>query len=240
MNYSARKNVIEINNLEKTYINGDITLKALNNVSFTVKEGEFVAIMGPSGSGKSTMMNILGCLDQTSVGEYNLSGVNIEELHDDELAEIRNKKIGFVFQSFNLLPKLKAWENVALPLVYGGVHAHKRKEMAIKALEDVGLGDRTDHRPNELSGGQRQRAALARALVTNPSIILADEPTGNLDSKSEEEVLTIFKELNEKGVTIVMVTHEDSIAAHCKRIIRFRDGKLIKDEVIDHEFYRDF
>ncbi|WP_372713801.1 ABC transporter ATP-binding protein [Ilyobacter sp.] len=240
MKYSTRKNVIEINNLEKTYITGDISLKALDNVSFTVKEGEFVAIMGPSGSGKSTMMNILGCLDQTSVGEYNLSGVNIEDLDDDQLAEIRNKKIGFVFQSFNLLPKLKAWENVALPLVYAGVHAHKRKEMAVKALEGVGLGDRLDHRPNELSGGQRQRAALARALVTNPSIILADEPTGNLDSKSEEEVLTIFKELNQTGVTIVMVTHEDNIAAHCKRIIRFRDGKLIKDEVIDHEFYRDF
>ncbi|WP_319370652.1 ABC transporter ATP-binding protein [uncultured Ilyobacter sp.] len=239
MKYSDRENVIEINKLEKTYITGEISLKALDNVSFTVKKGEFVAIMGPSGSGKSTMMNILGCLDQTSVGEYRLSGVNIEYLDDDQLAEIRNKKIGFVFQAFNLLPKLRAWENVALPLVYAGVHAHHRKELAVKALEDVGLGDRIDHKPNELSGGQRQRAALARALVTSPSIILADEPTGNLDSKSEEEVLTIFKELNQKGVTIVMVTHEDGIAAHCKRIIRFRDGKLIKDEVIDNEFYRD-
>ncbi len=240
MNYSARKNVIEINSLDKTYINGDILLKALDNVSFVVKEGEFVAIMGPSGSGKSTMMNILGCLDKTTVGEYKLSDVNIEELDENHLAEIRNIKIGFVFQSFNLLPKLKAWENVALPLVYSGVHAHERKKRAVKALEEVGLGDRINHKPNEMSGGQRQRAALARALVTNPSIILADEPTGNLDSKSEEEVLSIFKELNNKGVTIVMVTHEDNIATHCKRIIRFRDGKIIKDEVTDYEFYRDF
>jgi putative ABC transport system ATP-binding protein len=240
MNYSSKKNVIEINNLSKTYVTGDISLKALDDVSFVVKVGEFVAIMGPSGSGKSTMMNILGCLDQTTDGEYKLSGVNIEDLDENHLAEIRNMKIGFVFQSFNLLPKLKAWENVALPLVYSGIHAHERKERAVKALEMVGLGDRISHRPNELSGGQRQRAALARALVTNPSIILADEPTGNLDSKSEEEVLQIFKGLNNKGVTIVMVTHEDSVATHCKRIIRFRDGKIIKDEVTDHEFYRDF
>jgi putative ABC transport system ATP-binding protein len=240
MNYSSKKNVIEITNLSKTYVTGDISLKALDDVSFVVKEGEFVAIMGPSGSGKSTMMNILGCLDQTTDGDYKLSGVNIEELDENQLAEIRNRKIGFVFQSFNLLPKLKAWENVALPLVYSGVHAHERKERAVKALESVGLGDRVSHRPNELSGGQRQRAALARALVSNPSMILADEPTGNLDSKSEEEVLGIFKSLNNKGVTIVMVTHEDSVATHCKRIIRFHDGKIIKDEVTDYEFYRDF
>ena len=240
MNYSSKKNVIEINNLNKTYVTGDISLKALDDVSFVVKEGEFVAIMGPSGSGKSTMMNILGCLDHTTEGEYKLSGVSIEELDENQLAGIRNNKIGFVFQSFNLLPKLKAWENVALPLVYSGVHAHERKKRAVKALEGVGLGDRVDHKPNELSGGQRQRAALARALVTNPSIILADEPTGNLDSKSEEEVLEIFKGLNNKGVTIVMVTHEDNVATHCKRIIRFRDGKIIKDEVTDYEFYRDF
>jgi len=240
MIYSHRKTVIQLNEVEKIYNTGsDITLKALDRVSLEIKEGEFVAIMGPSGSGKSTMMNILGCLDTLTRGEYHLSGTNIRELTDDQLAEIRNKKIGFVFQSFNLLPKLKAWENVALPLTYAGIHAKTRKKRAIEALESVGIKNRAEHHPNELSGGQRQRVAIARALAGAPDIIMADEPTGNLDSKSEEEVLEIFKKLNGEGATIIMVTHEENVGQHCKRIIRFKDGKLVEDEVIDHEFYRD-
>jgi len=239
MIYKKRKNVIELKGIEKIYNTGkDITLKALDNINLEIKEGEFVAIMGPSGSGKSTMMNILGCLDGLSGGEYLLGGTNIKNLNDDELAEIRNKKIGFVFQSFNLLPKLKAWENVALPLTYAGVHSKERRERAMEALDSVGIKDRATHLPNELSGGQRQRVAIARALVGSPDIIMADEPTGNLDSRSEEEVLEIFKRLNAQGATIIMVTHEENVGQHCKRIIRFRDGKLVEDEVIDHEFYR--
>ncbi len=239
INYRDRETVIEIAQLDKVYTTGDITLKALNNISYTIKSGELVAIMGHSGSGKSTMMNILGCLDTPTSGIYELDGVDTSNLNDNQLAEVRNKKIGFVFQSFNLLPKLKAWENVALPLVYSGVHAKIRKERALEALKSVGLDNRAYHKPNELSGGQRQRVAIARALVVNPEIIMADEPTGNLDSTSEAEIIEIFKKLNREGATIIMVTHEDNVGQNCKRIIRFHDGKLIKNEVIDHEFYRD-
>lgn len=239
-NYSDRETVIEITHLDKVYKTGDLELKALDDISYTIKSGEFVAIMGHSGSGKSTMMNILGCLDTPTSGTYKLDKIDTSNLNDNELAKIRNKKIGFVFQSFNLLPKLKSWENVALPLVYSGVHAKVRKERALEALKSVGLENRANHKPNELSGGQRQRVAIARALVGNPEIIMADEPTGNLDSKSESEIIEIFKNLNRQGATIVMVTHEDNLGQNCKRIIRFHDGKLIKNEVIDHEFYRDF
>ncbi len=239
INYRDRETVIEIAQLDKVYTTGDIILKALNNISYTIKSGEFVAIMGHSGSGKSTMMNILGCLDTPTSGIYELDGIDTSNLNDNQLAEVRNRKIGFVFQSFNLLPKLKAWENVALPLVYSGVHARDRKKRALESLKSVGLDNRAYHKPNELSGGQRQRVAIARALVVNPEIIMADEPTGNLDSTSEAEIIEIFKKLNREGATIIMVTHEDNVGQNCKRIIRFHDGKLIKNEVIDHEFYRD-
>lgn len=240
INYKDRETVIEITQLDKIYKTGDLKLKALDNVSYNIKNGEFVAIMGHSGSGKSTMMNILGCLDTPTSGTYKLDGIDTSNLNDNELAKVRNKKIGFVFQSFNLLPKLKSWENVALPLVYSGVSAKIRKERALESLKSVGLEDRANHKPNELSGGQRQRVAIARALVVKPEIIMADEPTGNLDSVSEAEIMEIFKKLNREGATIVMVTHEDNLGRNCKRIIRFHDGKLIKNEVIDHEFYRDF
>ena len=241
MDFNKRSDVVQLTSVEKVYNTGkDIVFRALKGIDLNIKEGEFVAIMGPSGSGKSTMMNILGCLDSLTTGEYLLSGTNIKELTDDELADIRNKKIGFVFQSFNLLPKLKAWENVALPLTYAGIHARERKQKALDALESVGIKDRAMHLPSELSGGQRQRVAIARALAGGPDIIMADEPTGNLDSRSEEEVLEIFKKLNAEGATIIMVTHEENVGQHCKRIVRFKDGKLVKDEVIDHEFYRDF
>lgn len=239
MRYEDRKKVIELKGVEKVYNSGkDITLKALDGIDLVIREGEFVAIMGPSGSGKSTMMNILGCLDSLTEGEYFLSDTNIKALTEDELAEIRNRKIGFVFQSFNLLPKLKAWENVALPLTYAGVGSKERKMRSLEALDSVGIKNRAEHHPNELSGGQRQRVAIARALAGSPDIIMADEPTGNLDSRSEAEVLEIFKDLNKRGATIIMVTHEDDVGKHCKRIVRFRDGKLVEDEVIDHEFYR--
>ena len=204
-------------------------LHALKNINFSIEKGEFVAIMGSSGSGKSTMMNILGCLDHTFDGTYILDKIDISKLKDEELSKIRNQKIGFVFQSFNLLSKLSALENVELPLVYAGVHHKERVDKAKAVLEKVGLGDRLNHKPNELSGGQRQRVAIARALVNEPAIILADEPTGNLDSTSEKEILELFKELNNQGKTIVIVTHEPEVGKSCKRVIRFKDGEIIGD-----------
>lgn len=224
--------VIEIQDLVKIYDTGAITLKALKGVNFQVEENEYVAIMGASGSGKSTLMNILGCLDRASSGKYILDGKDISTLDDDSLAEIRNKKIGFVFQSFNLLPKLSSLENVELPMMYNRVPLAERRKRAKIALAKVGLESRMHHKPNELSGGQRQRVAIARALVNNPSILLADEPTGNLDSTSSEEIMNIFKELNDEGVTIVMVTHEPDIAAYTKRNILFKDGNIISDKPV--------
>lgn len=204
-------------------------LHALKNINFFVERGEFVAIMGSSGSGKSTMMNILGCLDHTFDGTYILDDISISQLKDEDLSKIRNKKIGFVFQSFNLLSKLSALENVELPLVYGGVPHRERIQRATEVLTKVGLGDRIHHKPNELSGGQRQRVAIARALINEPAIILADEPTGNLDSASEKEIMGLFQELNDQGKTIVIVTHEPEVGKACKRVIRFKDGEIIED-----------
>ena len=224
--------VIRLEDIMKTYIMGDSTVHALNHVDVHINEGEFVAIMGPSGSGKSTMMNILGCLDRPTSGKYFLDGKEVAGLDDDELAQTRNAKIGFVFQNFNLLPKLTAQVNVALPLVYAGVPEEERMERAKKALEAVGLGLRLDHKPNEMSGGQRQRVAIARALVNNPAIVMADEPTGNLDTKSSYEIMDIFKALNAEGRTIVMVTHEPDIGEQTKRILVMRDGKLTSDEAV--------
>lgn len=222
--------VIELKDIVKKYQMGDSVVNALNHVYCQIAFGEFVAIMGPSGSGKSTMMNILGCLDRPTSGEYFLDGREIAGYNDDELAHTRNAKIGFVFQNFNLLAKLSAQSNVALPLVYAGVSEEERMERAKKALEQVGLGGRLDHKPNELSGGQRQRVAIARALINNPAIIMADEPTGNLDTKSSYEIMDIFKEMNAAGKTVVMVTHEPDIGEQTKRIMVMRDGQLVSDE----------
>ncbi|MDY3237441.1 ABC transporter ATP-binding protein [Fusobacterium perfoetens] len=221
--------IIQINNINKYYINGENKLHALKNINFNIKKGEFVAIMGSSGSGKSTMMNILGCLDKEFEGEYILDDVNISNLSENEICKIRNSKIGFVFQSFNLLPKLTTEENVELPLVYAGIDKEERKKRALEVLKKVGLEKRLHHKPNELSGGQRQRVAIARALINNPSVILADEPTGNLDSVSENEIMNLFKELNNQGKTIIIVSHEPEIANFCKRILLFKDGEIIKD-----------
>lgn len=221
--------VIKLVDVVKTYVMGDSVVHALDHVDVEIKSGEFTAIMGPSGSGKSTMMNILGCLDRPTSGHYYLEGRDVAVYNDNELAKARNAHIGFVFQNFNLLPKLTAQVNVALPLVYAGVGEEERMERAKQALTIVGLGSRLDHRPNEMSGGQRQRVAIARALVNNPAIIMADEPTGNLDSKSSYEILDIFKEMNDNGKTIVMVTHEPDIAERTKRILVMRDGKLAED-----------
>lgn len=221
--------VIRTHNISKMYKMGSEIINALKSVSIVINRGEYVAFMGPSGSGKSTLMNIVGCLDTPSGGDYFLSGKNVSNLSENELAEIRNKEIGFVFQTFNLLPRSSALENVALPLVYAGYRKSVREEMAMEALSNVGLGARAKHKPNELSGGQRQRVAIARALVNKPSIILADEPTGNLDSKTSYEIMGLFEELYHKGNTIIMVTHEDDIAAHAHRIIRLRDGLVETD-----------
>lgn len=215
--------------MKKHYQMGSQTVRALDGVDLTITKNEYVAIMGPSGSGKSTLMNILGCLDVPSEGRYSLNGQSISGMDDDDLADIRNREIGFVFQSFNLLPRYTALENVALPLVYAGVPRKEREQRARKALSEVGLEDRMDHKPNELSGGQRQRVALARALVTRPSIILADEPTGNLDTTTSEDVMRLFGEIHKQGNTIILVTHEEDIARHAHRIVRMKDGKIGSD-----------
>lgn len=224
--------MITLNNIIKVYKTGDIELKALAGVNLSIEKGEFVSIMGPSGSGKSTMMNILGCLDTATAGEYLLDGLNIYDATEDELADIRNRKIGFVFQSFNLLPRTTALENVELPMLYHGISTRKRREKALKALEAVGLSQRIDHRPNELSGGQQQRVAIARSLVNNPVILMADEPTGNLDSKSTLEIMAIFQQLNDLGITIILVTHEPEVAQYSERIIHFKDGVIDEDEIV--------
>jgi len=224
--------IIAISNLVKIYNQGDLAVKALDNINLTIADREFTAIMGASGSGKSTMMNILGCLDRPTSGKYLLEGTDVSQLRDDKLAIIRNKKIGFVFQSYNLLPKLNSLENVELPMVYAGVSASMRHKKATEALRKVGLSDRVKHKPNELSGGQRQRVAIARSLVNDPSLILADEPTGNLDSQAGDEIMAIFKALNDEGVTIVVVTHEPDIARQTKRIVNFKDGKIISDNLV--------
>lgn len=226
--------LIDAKGLAKSYRMGQEVIRALVSVDIQVRKGEYVAFMGPSGSGKSTLMNIVGALDTPSGGKYILNGNDVSTMSESDLATVRNKEIGFVFQTFNLLPRYSALENVALPLVYAGYSKSERLNRARKALEDVGLGNRADHKPNELSGGQRQRVAIARALVNDPSIILADEPTGNLDTKTSYDIMALFKDLNEKGNTIIMVTHEEDIAAFAKRIIRLRDGVIESDKINEH------
>jgi len=223
--------VIEIKEIVKNYQVGSVIVRALRSVSLDIKRNEYVAIMGPSGSGKSTLMNILGCLDTPTKGMYVLNGTDVSKMEDDRLAEIRNKEIGFVFQTFNLLPRYTALENVTLPLIYGGVPRHEREEHAVKTLDLVGLGDRMTHKPNELSGGQRQRVAIARALINNPSIILADEPTGNLDSKTSYDIMGLLDKIHEDGNTVIVVTHEEDIARHAHRIIKLMDGEVSADYV---------
>jgi len=222
--------MITVKNISKIYKTGEVEVKALDNVSFEINKGDFVAIMGPSGSGKSTLMHIIGALDKPTKGEYILDGQNVEKLDEDQLAEIRNKKIGFVFQAYNLLARTSALKNVMIPMMYGGIEREKREEIAKKYLTMVGLGDRFDHTPSQLSGGQQQRVAIARALSMNPSILLADEPTGNIATVQAEEIMEIFQSLNEKGNTIVMITHEPEIAEYAKRIIKIRDGKIVEDD----------
>lgn len=224
--------IIHLQNITKVYEMGAEKVHALRGISLDIHSNEYVAIMGPSGSGKSTLMNVLGCLDTPTSGIYEFNGINVSGMNDNELAKIRNKEIGFVFQTFNLLARSNALHNVELPLIYGGVPASLRKELARHALEQVGLGDRIHHRPNELSGGQRQRVAIARALVNKPSIILADEPTGNLDTKTGDEIMGLLEELHQKGNTIILVTHEEYIAEHAHRIIRIRDGLVEHDEQV--------
>lgn len=225
----SQEALISIKDIGRKYVIGSETIHALKSVTLQINKGEFVALMGPSGSGKSTLMNILGCLDTPTRGEYILNGINVSEMTDDELASVRNKEIGFVFQTFNLLPRSSSLDNVALPLVYAGYSKSQRDEKARIALESVGLGNRVDHKPNELSGGQRQRVAVARALINDPSIILADEPTGNLDTKTSIEIMGLLEEIHSKGNTIILVTHEEDIALHAHRIVRLRDG-LIEDD----------
>jgi putative ABC transport system ATP-binding protein len=225
-------NIINIEHIAKVYQVGSEEVHALSDVSLRIDKNEYVAIMGPSGSGKSTLMNMLGCLDTPTSGKYDFKGVSVSDMTDNQLAAIRNREIGFVFQTFNLLARSDALHNVELPLIYAGISSHERKERALSALTDVGLKDRVHHKPNELSGGQRQRVAIARALVTNPAIILADEPTGNLDSKTGEEIMAVLHEIHQKGNTIILVTHEEYIAEHAARIIRLRDGLIERDEVV--------
>ena len=226
-----QKALINIKDIGRKYVIGSEVIHALKSVSLDINKGEFVALMGPSGSGKSTLMNILGCLDTPSKGDYILNGTNVSQMTDNELAEVRNKEIGFVFQTFNLLPRSTSLDNVALPLIYVGAGKRERDESATKALENVGLGNRITHKPNELSGGQRQRVAVARALINNPSIILADEPTGNLDTKTSIEIMGLLEDIHSKGNTIILVTHEEDIAQHAHRIVRMRDGLIEKDYI---------
>ena len=226
----AMRNIIEIQNLNKIYDTGAIQVHALKDVNLTIQEGEYVAIMGESGSGKSTLMNILGCLDRPTSGSYVLDGIDVAKENPKQISYIRNQKIGFVFQSFNLIPRTSALKNVELPMIYGRVPAKERLERAKELLEKVGLGDRLHHMPNEISGGQKQRIAVARALANRPAILLADEPTGNLDTPSSVEVMNLFTQLNQEGVTVIVVTHEDDIAAFTNRIIRFQDGQMIEDK----------
>lgn len=225
--------MLEVKKVLKKYQMGNVEVTALNSISFKVNAGEFAAIMGPSGSGKSTLMNILGCLDRMTEGSYFLNDRDVANLSDTELAHIRNKEIGFVFQAFNLLPRMNLLENVALPLVYAGVSPKLRREKALEALEKVGLKDRVKHKPNEISGGQKQRVAIARAIVNSPTFILADEPTGNLDSKSSNDIMGIFQGLNDEGATVLIVTHEPDIAQHAKRIVRFKDGNIVSDTPVE-------
>src|SRR6201991_3629473 len=222
--------VIDIENITKEYVMGEEIIHALRGVTLQIRRNEYLAIMGPSGSGKSTLMNMLGCLDTPSSGRYEFSGKNVAEMDDDELAAIRNREIGFVFQTFNLLPRSTSLKNVELPLIYAGIDPETREHKAAQALRDVGLGERMHHKPNELSGGQRQRVAIARALVNEPSIILADEPTGNLDSKTSDEIMALFDELQSRGNTIVLVTHEPDIAEYAHRVVMIRDGKIFSDQ----------
>jgi putative ABC transport system ATP-binding protein len=221
---------IDLVDVEKTYALGDVEVRALRGVSFAIAAGEYVAIMGPSGSGKSTLMNLLGCLDRPTRGRYVLDGIDVSTLDDNALAAIRLKKLGFIFQGFNLLPRTSALKNVALPLFYAGLATRERNAAALVRLREVGLGERTDHKPNELSGGQQQRVAIARALVNDPAVLLADEPTGNLDSQTSEEIMALFSDLHAAGRTIIMVTHDEDVARHAKRIIRVRDGLIVADE----------
>jgi len=224
--------LLTVKDIEKTYNTGEISFKALKGISLKIEKGEFTSIMGPSGSGKSTFMNILGCLDKMDKGEYILNGKDVTDLTENDLAYVRNKEIGFVFQAFNLLPRMTILDNVELPMVYAGLPLKERKERALSALERVGLIDRINHRPNEISGGQKQRVAIARAIVNNPSVIMADEPTGNLDTKSSLDIMRIFQNLNEEGSTIIMVTHEPDIAKYTKRVVKFRDGHIVSDEKV--------
>lgn len=231
--------MLEVNDVIKTYINGDINFMALKGVRLKVNQGEFTSIMGASGSGKSTFMNILGCLDRMDSGTYLLNGKNVSNLKDDELALIRNKEIGFVFQAFNLLPRMSILENVELPMIYSGMPYKERRDKALEALRKVGLEDRVKHKPTEISGGQKQRVAIARAIVNSPSVIMADEPTGNLDTKSTNEIIKIFQDLNDEGATIIIVTHEPDVAKYTKKIVMFRDGEIVSEaEVKDRVFIR--